>query len=161
MSMSPEVKRRPWEPRPRTEPGPRMQNVRISDTQYGTLLTGKGAKFDFVQERDKGNTFDSVYVRLKSSHGGLIIARFQTDGGYQYVRQAPNGELRYSFHEARDLYYREGELEHYFEVGKNEISEILVVGWGDIPKPVLPMLPYNSLANEFYRKSFRALGIGS
>jgi len=156
-------KPRPWDAnfRQPSEPGPRMGNVRLSNGQFGTLFTGVGATFNFGEEVKKvrpfnRSTFESVYVRAVNDAKEEIV-RYEPDGARQHVLLSPDGIIRYSEFSPKDLDLQEGELDEYsFTVGEGEITEILVVGWGDIPQIVLPVLPYHSLVDEFNEASIRA-----
>jgi hypothetical protein len=155
----------PWykNKKPAAEPGPRMGNVRLYGNQYGTLLTGKGATFHFGEEYRKGEkahrpTFESVYLKSITPDGAVIISRYESDGSRQYVSQNPDGKINYSRLDLGDLELEKGELDEYsFIVTEGGIMEILVVGWGDIPEIVVPMLPYESLlVDEFDEMVVRA-----
>lgn len=154
----PVEKRLPWEPRSRTEPGPRMQNVRISDTEFGTLLTGKGATFNFGEEYVKGKganakLFEAVYVRYKPKRGVQRMEKIDIKGRKTIVTRYPHGII-----DEQSIWLNElSKSEQVISVGGRSrssglvIDSILVAKWGDIPQSAVGLLSEDSTARDFHK----------
>ncbi len=145
--------RLPWGDKPKIEDGPRRQNVKLGDADFGVRFTGVGAVFNFGEEYKKGrkmgfSTFEAVYMRIEAGNGTSFIQKLTSEGIMSIVVPSEKS------HERVDYQLLRGTLEDYkIEVesdgGKKGISEIVVVNWGSVPKGVIGFLPQNSLAMDF------------